>query len=273
MSADLSRARSLLEEAESSGLDLSHVPANTAKLRLLLDLRGLIPEDGALSVLDVGCGGKFKPFELWTTLAPFADRLRLAGVDVAYLEPVERRAREVGLLIELTPASALRLVETLGRDRFDVVVSTQVLEHIRDWPGALRQMRDVLRPGGTLLMTCDSGDLERPGHERVRLVGKRAYARVVEAVPAVGRAGRRVFSGDWELGPGREDVRSVCESLGLEVERLAWYGLTDSKTAQNRAGTGTRLASLVLEETIDAELAGAAPAELYRLLYLRARKP
>ena len=122
-------------------------------------------------------------------------------------------------------------------------------------------------------MTCDSGDLERPGHERVRLVGKRAYARVVEAVPAVGRAGRRVFSGDWELGPGREDVRSVCESLGLEVERLAWYGLTDSKTAQNRAGTGTRLASLALEETIDAELAGNPPAELYRLLYLRARKP
>jgi 2-polyprenyl-3-methyl-5-hydroxy-6-metoxy-1,4-benzoquinol methylase len=266
VSADLSRAKGLLDEAESSGLDLSHVPANTAKLRLLFDLRGLIPEDGALTVLDVGCGGKFRPFELWTPLAPFADRLRLTGVDVVHLEPVERRAREVGLPIELSRASALRLVETLGRDMFDVVVSTQVLEHIRDWPEALGQMRDVLRPGGTLLMT-------RPSGERARLVGKRAYARLVEAAPAVGRAGRGIVSADWELGPRRNDVHQACERLGLEVERLAWYGLTDLKTAQNRAGTETRLASLALEETIDAELAGEPPAERYRLLYLRARKP
>lgn len=273
MGVDLSRPRSLFEEAESSGLDLSHVPGNTAKLRLLLDLRRLIPEEGALDVLDVGGGGKFSPFELWAPLAPFAGRLRLSGIDVAHLEPVERRARELGFPIELTRGSALRLRETYGPERFDVVVSTQVLEHIRDWPAALREMRDVLRPGGTLLVTCDSGDLERPVDERARLAGKRGYARLVEAVPTLRRAGRGLLSGDWELGPTRADVGRVARELGLEVERLAWYGLRDVKTAQAGAGTGTRLAWLALEETLEAELDGEVPAGFYRLLYLRARTP
>jgi len=36
----------------------------------------------------------------------------------------------------------------------DVVVSTEMLEHDEHWKKSLRQMYDILRPGGLLLITC-----------------------------------------------------------------------------------------------------------------------
>jgi SAM-dependent methyltransferase len=45
------------------------------------------------------------------------------------------------------------LVALFSRDRFDVVVSTEMLEHARDWRGAVRSMKRVLKPGGLLIVT------------------------------------------------------------------------------------------------------------------------
>jgi 2-polyprenyl-3-methyl-5-hydroxy-6-metoxy-1,4-benzoquinol methylase len=142
------RAEGVVREARESGLVLDGLPNNTAKVRLILDLAAGLAAEGRLRMLDVGCGGRRCPFELWEPFLPLRERLDLAGVDVAYLEETGARARELGFPIELTRASALELSAALGQQRFDTVVTTQVLEHIPDWRGALREMRDVLRPGG-----------------------------------------------------------------------------------------------------------------------------
>ena len=47
---------------------------------------------------------------------------------------------------------ALEIVDRFGSESFDVVISTDTLEHIRDWRSAVRQMKAVLRPGGLLLL-------------------------------------------------------------------------------------------------------------------------
>jgi SAM-dependent methyltransferase len=246
-------AEAVLREAGESGLALDALPNNTAKLRLILDLSADL--DRPRAVLDVGCGGRVHPFELWEPFLPLKERLELVGVDVAHLEATAARARELGFPIEVRRASALELSRTFGADRFDAVVSTQVLEHLPDWRGALREMAAVLRPGGRLLVTCDSGDLARPMRERVRLAAKRISARL----------GRH----EWERGPARDELREAARGLGLEVERLAWYGLSDVKAAAAAGGSAARLLALALEEAVEAE----AHPGLYRLLYLRARKP
>jgi 2-polyprenyl-3-methyl-5-hydroxy-6-metoxy-1,4-benzoquinol methylase len=261
----------VLDEVRSAGLDLTHVPGSAAKIRLILDLRAELGESRSLHVLDVGCGGFSQPLNLWEPLVPFADRIDLVGVDVDHLEPTRRRAEEIGLPIALKRVSVLDLTETFGQASFDAVVSTQLLEHVPDWVEGLRQMHGVLRPRGLLFLTCDSGDLGRGRANRGWLAGKRAYARLTARAPAVGRWLRPLMSGEWERGQRLEELRDGARSVGLEVERLERYALRDLKDV--RGGSGARLLALAFEEALREEADTAPFAHLYRILYLRARRP
>ena len=95
-------------------------------------------------VLDVGCG-----------LGDFSARVHARGaiVTACDLGPtlVEMTRRRVGC--EAVVADALRLVETFGRDRFDVVISSECIEHTPSPPEAIHQMVSVLRPGGYLSLS------------------------------------------------------------------------------------------------------------------------
>lgn len=55
---------------------------------------------------------------------------------------------------EICDASAL--VPRFGRDAFDLLISTELLEHVRDWRAVISQFKQVLKPGGRLLVTTRS---------------------------------------------------------------------------------------------------------------------
>ena len=220
------------------GPHVQRTPGNAAKIRLVLDLRAALPEEGRLRVLDVGCGGRHFPLNLWEPLLPVADRLDVTGIDLAFLEETRARAADLGFPIDIQRGSVLEVEQQFGTDAFDVVATTQVLEHIREWRKALRGIAAVLRPGGLLLLTCDNGDLVRPAGQRVRLAGKRAYARLAERVPSVTRVGRRFVSGDWERAQRLEELRRGAHDAGLEVERIAYYGLGTRRTRGAVLGRG-----------------------------------
>lgn len=51
---------------------------------------------------------------------------------------------------------ATQLAERFGRDEFDLLLSTELLEHVRDWRRVISEFKQVLKPGGTALLTTRS---------------------------------------------------------------------------------------------------------------------
>ena len=48
------------------------------------------------------------------------------------------------------------LTDRFGAGSFNLVIASELLEHLRDWRGSLRQMAQVLAPGGRMLITTRS---------------------------------------------------------------------------------------------------------------------
>jgi SAM-dependent methyltransferase len=195
------------------------LPGNSAKIRLLLDLIEQQPR----RVLDVGCGD----LSLWEAIDELPE---VIGVDVAL--PPSRVPQ-----IERRQASALAL--PFGAGEFDAVVSTQMLDDLRDRVGALREMSRVLRTGGSLFLTCDAGEAPQAWRARLRRVPR---------------------------GPRLHELRSEAGAAGFRIEVLRRFGRSDLKRMQGELSGSQRLRTLEQEEvaTID------DPRD-WGLLYLRAR--
>lgn len=70
-------------------------------------------------------------------------------------------ASYVGTDIEVGPrvdrlCDAVNLIDTFGAKSFDVVVSTEMLEHVPHWRAVVHNFKQVLKPGGTLFITTRS---------------------------------------------------------------------------------------------------------------------
>ena len=101
-------------------------------------------------VLDVGVGPGFLAAEMAAEVGPDG---RVCGIDTsaAMMDVAARRnpgAQAATLALELGGVERIPYAD----ESFDAVVTTQVLEYVADIPGALAEMRRVLRPGGRLLV-------------------------------------------------------------------------------------------------------------------------
>lgn len=139
-------------------------PDVVAQRRAVLESLALRPGE---RVLDVGSGPGFLAAEM---AAAVGESGTVCGIDVSadMLAIAESRVSAPGAAaMEFRPGNANEVPHADGS--FDVAVSTQVLEYVSDIPGALAELRRVLRPGGrVLLLDTDwdsivwhSGDAER----------------------------------------------------------------------------------------------------------------
>jgi ubiquinone/menaquinone biosynthesis C-methylase UbiE len=105
------------------------------------------------SLLDVGCGAGHLGF----ALAPYFRQVVATDLSPSMLATVRAAAAQRQLpQIEVQQASAHALPFPDGH--FDVVGTRYSAHHWHDVPAALREMRRVTRPGGTLLVIDLMGD-------------------------------------------------------------------------------------------------------------------
>ncbi|MBO1750766.1 methyltransferase domain-containing protein [Actinotalea sp. BY-33] len=178
-----------------------------------------------LSLLDVGCGPGTVTADLATRVAPGV----VVGVDAseAVLDVARAAAREAGatnLTFEHGDAMDLPFPD----DSFDVVHAHQVLQHLSDPVGALREMRRVARPGGVVAVRdADYAAMtwypESAGLDEWREL----YHEVTTANRAEADAGRRLLAWVREAGFDPEGITPGADvwCYATAEDRRWWSGL------------------------------------------------
>ncbi len=136
------------DEATAKRIEASYLTADVSEQRRQV-VKALRLRPGE-SVLDIGCGPGLLALELATAVGPCGT---VTGTDISpsMLALAARRSTPV----DSAPVNFRQAgVDALPcpDDSIDAAVSTQVLEYVEDIPGALSEMRRVLRPGGRALI-------------------------------------------------------------------------------------------------------------------------
>jgi SAM-dependent methyltransferase len=144
---------------------------------------------GGMRVADIGCGTGMVSAWIAKEVGPDGE---LAGVDVSPGQVALARAETERCGLKNARFSVAAAAETgLPRAAFDLVYCRFVLMHVPDPAAALREMRALLKPGGTLV--CEDGDFTTPFCEP----DSPAYQRCFELYRAAGD--RRGL--DFRIGP------------------------------------------------------------------------
>jgi SAM-dependent methyltransferase len=123
-------------------------------------------------ILDAGCGSGRNMVEL-------ARRGTVTGIEVSQASVVLARERDVG---EVIAGSVLEM--PFADHSFDLAVTLDVIEHLQDDLGALRELRRTVSAGGVLLVTVPAYQWLWSGHDEVnhhqRRYTRRSLQRVAE---------------------------------------------------------------------------------------------
>ena len=140
--------RALAPIAEDSPVGLAQ------KAYELISMLNIAPEDilqERLSVLDLGCG----PMGFNVGLHYLAKTFDLPCPSLTNLDPLIHKYRDIYPMFEgTTEADATSLEELETTRKFDYVVLENVLDHIAEPRPIIRQLKDKISEGGSLLVTC-----------------------------------------------------------------------------------------------------------------------
>ena len=128
-----------------------------------------------LRVLEVGCGA-----------GHFAQWLHEQGgqvVAVDFSGEACMIARTVAdPAVEVLQLDAQDLVGRLGRDRFDLVISLETLEHVPDHNRALREIVAVTRPGGRIIVSTPNHLSAQGLHRLMMWMARRPYSEMGQPI-------------------------------------------------------------------------------------------
>jgi cyclopropane fatty-acyl-phospholipid synthase-like methyltransferase len=205
-----------------------------------------IPQDRTVDVLDAGTG--FGQYAYWLLRRYPHARVTAVDVKADYLDRLGGFLGEVGLADRVTLREQDLTLPPSEVEAYDLVVSVDVMEHIEDDRAVLRHFRQMLRPGGFVVINTPSdrggSDVEAEGEsfigEHVRdgyapedLAAKleEAGLEVVEWTYTYGRYGSaawrllikhpiRALNRSWALAPLLVPYYAVAGPLGMALHAL-----------------------------------------------------
>jgi SAM-dependent methyltransferase len=162
------------------------------------------------SLLDAGCGdGRY--FHVVAATPPTE---RLVGCDIS--ERILATARETAAQVGLSPELVRANVESLpfADESFDLVLCTQVLEHLLSPAEGVRELARVLRPGARLLLSADHAG---------NTVTRALFAPRLAVVGLVGMRNRHAPVLFPEHRFDREELDRILRDCGLLVDHLETF--------------------------------------------------
>jgi SAM-dependent methyltransferase len=195
-------------------------------------------------ILDIGCG----PGTITADLAGRVPQGHVTGIDAA--QEVIEQARAAFPRTEPDQQSGRRNLDFATGDvyaldypdgSFDVVHAHQVLQHLGDPVGALREMRRVTRPGGLVAVReADFGGMTWYPELPILDEWRQFYITVARGNGGEPHGGRRLHA--WAREAGFTDV--TCSSsnwtYATETDRSWWGGLWADRTVKSTfAATAT----------------------------------
>ncbi len=179
----------------------------------------LIPRlSDQVELLDVGCG----PGSITVGLADHCARVVGVDTEPSVITEAEELVRARGLdnvTFEVGSAYELRWPDA----SFDVVYAHQLLQHLGDPLGALREFRRVLRPGG--LVAVRDSDYATMVHSPIEPMIERwrdLYHEVTRANGGEPDAGRHLYP--WVIEAGFVEVQASARPwVFADAESCAWW--------------------------------------------------
>lgn len=181
-----------------------------------------------MHVLDIGCG----PGTITADLAALVPDGHVTGLDAApgVLEQARATVDARGLEnVTFTTGDVHALDHPDGS--FDVVHAHQVLQHVGDPVGALREMRRVCRPGGIVAARdADYGAMFWYPPTDGLTGWQRLYRRVARGNGGEPDAGRMLHAWARQAGSGRVTASSSTWCYATPQERAWWSELWAERT-------------------------------------------
>jgi len=252
--------------------DYHRFPGGLKKLEFIVEiLRGLGREPADVSVLDVGCGNG----SLSLPIASLGCQVMGVDVDPGSVEHARQVNSFPNARFELVDGDRLHLGE-----QFDLVVCSEVLEHLHDPMPLIRAIADVMEPDGLAIITVPNGQGLRELLGRIEnlmkdTLGLRPALRQLRRLAGMPDADEKCLmhtSNVEEAGTGHVQAFSLpglkkrLARGGLDVVRVVKSFFIFSVFAGKRGDKWTTI------DRFDSRLADALPASLASGWYVLCQK-
>jgi SAM-dependent methyltransferase len=211
-------------------------------------LQRLIAERRPESLVDLGCGNG----QLLREVAGHHPRITLMGLDLSASQIEANRHAHPGIAWTVADLSNPLPPGTGIKGRFDVVVAAEIIEHMGDAEALLANALRLVRPGGRLLLSTQSG----PVGETERRVGHIRHFTAAEMRALLERSGWTPVR-VWNCGYPFHDLSKWLANRDPD-RMMAAFGEAEYGWRQNLVCYALRLAFRLNSRTRGAQLFAVA---------------